>query len=117
MSSIELLHHALPAPWLLAAAAAEAPPWWVQLAPLGIIFAIFYFVAIAPMRKRQQALQRTIDAITKGDKVVTSGGLYGEVAGVDTGTVIVKIADGVKVRVAKSAIAGLQDQDQTQVSS
>jgi len=89
-------------------AQAEAPPIWMQFAPLALIFAIFYFVAIAPMRRRQQQLQKTIDALSKGDRVITNGGLYGEVAAVDGGTLILKIADNTKVRVAKSAIAGLQ---------
>ncbi|HVS16810.1 MAG TPA: preprotein translocase subunit YajC [Thermoanaerobaculia bacterium] len=91
-----------------ALAQSQAPPIWIQFAPLAIIFAIFYFVAIAPMRKRQQELQRTIEALTKGDRVITNGGLYGEVVAVEAGTVILKIADTTKVRVAKSAIAGLQ---------
>lgn len=96
---------------LLAAVAQPGPPIWLQLVPFAAIFAIFYFVAIAPMRKRQQALQRTIEALKKGDRVITNGGLYGEVAGVDRGTVILKIADSVKVRVQKSAIASLQNAD------
>ena len=89
-------------------AQAQAPPIWMQFAPLALIFAIFYFVAIAPMRKRQQQLQRTIDALARGDRVITNGGLYGEVVAVDGATLILKIADNTKVRVAKSAIAGLQ---------
>lgn len=80
----------------------------LQLVPIFVIFAIFYFLLIAPMRKRQKALQKMIDALKKGDRVVTNGGLYGEVAGVEGGVVQLKIADGVKVRVAKSAIAGLE---------
>ena len=96
---------------LLALQQQSAPPIWLQLMPFAVIFAIFYFVAIAPMRRRQQALQSTIEALKKGDRVITNGGLYGEVAGVDTTTVILKIADGVKVRVAKSAIAGPQNPD------
>lgn len=87
----------------------SAPPFWVGLMPFAVIFAIFYFVAIAPMRRRQQELQRTIGALKKGDRVVTNGGLYGEVAGTDTASLILKIADGVKVRVARSAISGMQD--------
>ena len=87
----------------------SSPPFWLSLAPIAAIFAIFYFVAIAPMRRRQQELQRTIEALGKGDKVVTTGGLHGEVAAVDGATLILKIAEGVKVRVTKSAVASLQD--------
>lgn len=78
------------------------------LAPMFIIFAIFYFLLVMPMRKRQKALQQTIETLKKGDKVLTNGGLYGEVAGVEPTFLILKIADNVKVRVAKSAIAGLE---------
>jgi preprotein translocase subunit YajC len=93
---------------VVAQTSSGGPSILLQFAPLAIIFAIFYFVAIAPMRKRQQELQKTIEGLTKGDRVITNGGLYGEVAAVDGGTLILKIAENTKVRVAKSAIAGLQ---------
>ena len=88
-------------------ASGDASVWSSLLLPV-VIMAIFYFVAFAPMRKRQKALQQLIDNVTKGDRVVTTGGLYGEVAGTDAHTVILKIADNVRVKVAKSAIAGLE---------
>ena len=84
----------------------------VQLAPLMIIFAIFYFLLIAPARKRQKALQAMIEGLKKGDKVVTNGGLYGEVAAVRDREVHLKIADNVRVRVARSSIAGLEGSEQ-----
>jgi preprotein translocase subunit YajC len=93
------------------AQAAAPPPVWMQFLPLVLIVAIFYFVAILPMRRRQQQLQRTIDALQKGDRVITTGGIYGEVAAVDPTAIQLKIADNVKIRVAKSAIAGLQSED------
>lgn len=89
-------------------AQAEGAPGWLQFAPYLLIFVIFYFLLIAPARKRQKALQQTIDALKKGDRIVTNGGLYGEVASVDAAVVVLKIADGVKVKVAKSAISGLE---------
>ena len=79
-----------------------------QFLPFVFVFAIFYFLLIAPMRKRQKALQTMIAALKKGDKVITNGGLYGEVAAVQDDQVILKLADNVKVRVAKSAISGLE---------
>jgi len=63
---------------------------------------------IVPSRKRQKALQQLLENLKKGDRVVTSGGLYGEVAAVTDGMVVLKVADNVKVRVAKSAITGLE---------
>jgi preprotein translocase subunit YajC len=80
----------------------------LALAPMFIIFGIFYVLLVMPMRKRQKALQQTIEGLKKGDKVLTTGGLYGEVVSVEPTSLIVKIADNVKVRVAKSAIAGLE---------
>lgn len=80
----------------------------LQFAPMFLIFALFYVLMIVPSRKRQKALQQLLENLKKGDRVVTSGGLYGEVAAVTDGMVVLKVADNVKVRVAKSAITGLE---------
>ena len=80
----------------------------LQFAPMFLIFALFYVLMIVPSRKRQKALQQLLENLKKGDRVVTSGGLYGEVAAVIDGMVVLKVADNVKVRVAKSAITGLE---------
>jgi len=84
------------------------PSLWVSLAPMLIIFAIFYFLLIYPVRKRQKALQEVVENLKRGDKVLTNGGIYGEVAAVDPGFIILKISDNTKIKVAKSAIAGLE---------
>ena len=76
--------------------------------PLILIFGIFYFLVIMPSRKKQKELAATIEAMTKGDRVLTTGGIYGEVVAVDKATVILKISDNVRIKVAKSAIGGLQ---------
>jgi len=70
---------------------------------------VFYFLFVAPMRKRQKELQQLVDKLQRGDKVVTNGGIHGEVAGIEGGVVLVKIADQVKVKVDKSAIARVED--------
>jgi preprotein translocase subunit YajC len=80
----------------------------LQFAPMFLIFALFYVLMIVPSRKRQKALQQVLENLKKGDRVVTNGGLYGEVAAVTGATVVLKVADNVKVRVAKSAITGLE---------
>ena len=72
------------------------------------IMAIFYFIVFAPMRKQRKALQEMIDNLKKGDKVVTSGGIYGEVVSVDSNTVVLKVSDNLRLRFSKSAIAGRQ---------
>jgi preprotein translocase subunit YajC len=79
-----------------------------QLAPFALIFVIFWVLLIAPARKRQKAHQAMLEALKRGDKVVTNGGLHGEVAAIDDAVVVLKIADNVKVRVSRSAVSGLQ---------
>ncbi len=80
----------------------------LQFAPMFLIFALFYVLMIVPSRKRQKALQQLLENLKKGDRVVTNGGLYGEVVAVTGATVVLKVADNVRVRVAKSAITGLE---------
>lgn len=80
---------------------------WMNLVPMIAIFAIFYFLLIAPMRRRQKKLQQLVEGLKRGDRVVTTGGIYGEVAAVEPGIIHLKIADNTKIRVAKSAIGGL----------
>ena len=86
---------------------------WLMFVPYLFIAVIFYFLLIAPMRKRQKALSQMVDSLKKGDRIVTSGGIYGEIAGVDAETVILKVADNVRIKLAKSAIAGLEKEGET----
>ncbi len=72
--------------------------------PLAIV-AIFYLLVWVPAKKKQKDFQTLIESLKKGDRVITTGGLYGEVVSVDGPTVILKIADTVKVKVAKAAIS------------
>ncbi len=89
------------------------PSFLVQFAPILIIGIIFYLLIFMPMRKRQKKLDAMIAALKNGDKVITSSGIYGVVSGVKDKTLILKIADQVKIEVAKSAIAGLQSPEET----
>jgi preprotein translocase subunit YajC len=100
---------------LAQAGGAQASPL-VQLVPILLIFAIFYFLLLAPMRKRQKQHQALLGALKRGDRVVTNGGLLGEIAAVEEKVVHLKLADNVRVRVAKSAIAGLEGDPQAEES-
>jgi preprotein translocase subunit YajC len=84
---------------------------WLQLVPLVVIFGIFYFLLLRPARTRQKLVQKMLDALKNGDKVITSGGLLGTVVGIDKGIVQLRIADKVKVDVTRSSIVGMQDQE------
>ena len=88
----------------------QASPW-LQFIPLVAIFGIFYFLILRPTRTRQKLVQKMLDALKNGDKVVTSGGLLGTVVGIDKGIVQLRIADKVKIDVTRSSIVGLQDQE------
>ncbi len=70
----------------------------------GAIFFIFYFMIIRPQQKRAKEREKMLNAIEKGDKVVTSGGIYGTIAGIEDKTVLLQIADNVKIKLDKSAI-------------
>jgi preprotein translocase subunit YajC len=71
----------------------------------GAIIAIFYFMIIRPQQKRQKEREKLLSAIKKGDKIVTSGGIHGEIVGIDEKTVLVEIADKVKVKLERGSIA------------
>lgn len=79
-------------------------------APFILIIALFYFLVIAPQRKRQKQHAEMLANLKNGDKVVTQGGLFGTVAGVSDTVVQVRIADGVKIEVARTAISGLRNE-------
>ena len=81
---------------------------WMGLLPLVIIFAIFYFLMISPMRRRQKRLQMLISNLKKGDKIITTGGIYGTVVGVGEDRLQVRISERVNVDIAKNAVSGLQ---------
>ena len=78
------------------------------LIPLGLMFAIMYFMVIMPQQRQRKKTQAMLAAIKNGDKVVTSSGIYGTVSGIDGDTVILKIADQVKIRILRSAIAQVE---------
>lgn len=84
----------------------------VQFLPILVVFGIFYFLLIAPMRRRQKALAQLVANLKKGDKVLTTGGLYGEVSALEDRVVHLRVADNVRVRVARSAIAGLEGSEE-----
>ena len=86
-------------------------PFWVQLMPFALILGIFYFVILAPMRKRQKKVVEFQQALKVGDRVVTTAGIYGTIAKIGDASVHLKIADKLNIEVTKSSVAGYQGQD------
>ena len=80
----------------------------MAFAPLLIIMVIFYVLLILPAQRRQKKTQEMINALKNGDKVVTSGGLFGTIVGLEGDSIQLRIADQVKVKVLRSAVTGLQ---------
>jgi preprotein translocase subunit YajC len=70
-----------------------------------LIIGIFYFLILRPQQKRQKDRQKLLDAVKKGDKVVTAGGMHGTVAGLDEKTVLLQVSDNVKMKFERSAIS------------
>jgi preprotein translocase subunit YajC len=75
--------------------------------PLIFIFIIMYFVMIRPQKKRQEQQQKLISSLKTGDRVVTNAGIHGLISNVKENTVLVKVADNVKIEMDKSAITNV----------
>lgn len=73
--------------------------------PLLLIFIIFYFILIRPQQKKQRTHREMLDALKTGDQIVTVGGMYGTIVDIGETKVKIKIAENVKVEVARSSIA------------
>lgn len=80
---------------------------FVNFAPIIGIGLVFYFLVIAPANKQRKQTQAMLSSLKKGDRVITTGGIYGTVQGVEPDAVYLKIAENVKVKVTRSAISGL----------
>jgi preprotein translocase subunit YajC len=95
--------------------AMAAPPnqanAWVQLIPFALVLAIFYFIILLPMKRRQKKVQEFLSALKVGDRVVTSGGIYGSITKLNEQSVQLQIAQNVKVDISRNAIVGYQGQD------
>jgi len=88
-------------------APAEGQSAWAGLIPLAMMLGVFYFLLIAPMRRRQRQQREMIGALKTGDRVVTSGGIYGTIVGIKEDRLTLRIADQVKIEVAKASVSGL----------
>lgn len=79
-----------------------------SLIPLILIFVIFYFLLIRPQQKRAKEHKTMIENLKKGDKIITSGGIYGVIESVGTNTITIKVAENTKVKIGKAYVAVLR---------
>ena len=84
---------------------------WFQLVPFALVVAIFYFIVLLPMRRRQKKVQAFLDNLKVGDRIVTTSGIYGSITKLSDRSVQVQIADKVRIEVARSAVGGYQGQE------
>ena len=98
----------LPWPVPLLAQSQGASSFLPLLLPWVLVMGIFYVLLIMPQQKRQKKVQEMLSGLKAGDKVITSGGIYGTVVGLEDTAVQLRIADQVKIKVSRAAIAGMQ---------
>jgi preprotein translocase subunit YajC len=82
----------------------------VQLIPFALVLAIFYFIILLPMKKRQKKVQEFLQGLKVGDRVITSGGIYGTITKISEGSLQLQVAQNVRLEVARTAIVGYQGQ-------
>ena len=94
----------------MAAPPDQAVSPWIQLIPFALVLGIFYFVILLPMKRRQKKVQEFLDALKVGDRVVTTGGIFGSIAKISDQSIQLQIAPNVRVDVSRAAIVGYQGQ-------
>jgi preprotein translocase subunit YajC len=87
---------------------AQTPGIGQTILPLVFILGIFYLIVFMPARRRQKKLQDMIDNLKAGDKVVTSGGIYGTIVGFKDDRIQLRVAENVKIEISRNAVTALQ---------
>lgn len=94
--------------------AMAAPPdggaGWLQFVPFVLVIGIFYFIILMPMQRKQKKVQEFQQSLKVGDRVITTGGIYGQITKVTNDAVQLQIADKVRIDIARAAIGGYQGQ-------
>src|SRR5262245_38777499 len=93
------------------AASPEGGNPWLQLVPFALVLGIFYFVILLPMKRKQQKVQEFLGGLKVGDRVITTGGIHGQITRLGEQSVQLQIADKVRVEVSRAAIGGYQGKE------
>jgi len=92
---------------------AEAPEGggfdWSIILFLILIFGMFYLILIRPQRRKQKEHQRLVEELKRGDRVITAGGIYGQIESVSDDSVVIKIESGVTMKVARNSVTLKQE--------
>ena len=84
---------------------------WLQLVPFAVVLGIFYFIILLPMKRKQQKIDAFLTGLKVGDRVITTGGIYGQVTRLGDKSVQLQVADKIRIEVARAAIGGYQGQE------
>jgi preprotein translocase subunit YajC len=91
-------------------ASGQATSGLLQLVPFALVLAIFYFIILLPMKKRQKKVREFLESLKVGDRVITSGGIHGLITKINDDTLQLQVAQNVRLEVSRSAIVGYQGQ-------
>ncbi len=86
----------------------DTAPGLLSLLPFLLIFVVFYFLLIVPQQRRQKKQREMLDALKKGDKIITSSGIWGSITNLDKDTATIQIADNTKIRMQRDHIASIR---------
>jgi preprotein translocase subunit YajC len=84
---------------------------WPQAITFLLVLSIFYFIVLMPMKRRQKKVEQFLSGLKVGDRVITTGGIYGSITKLNDRSVQLQIADKVRIEVARNAIGGYQGQE------
>jgi preprotein translocase subunit YajC len=96
---------------VLAMGAPGQQPAWVQFVPFVMVLAILYFMILLPMKKQRRKVQEFQGGLKVGDKIVTTGGIYGVITRVNDNSVQLQVADKVRIEIARASVGGYQGQE------
>ena len=77
-----------------------------------VFFGVMYFFMVRPQRRRQQEHNELIEGLKRGDRVITAGGIYGEIESLDDESIVIKVESGASIRVARGSVAGKRERRQ-----
>ena len=99
----------MPTVFALAATPEGGSPW-LQFIPFALVLAIFYFIILMPMQRKQKKVQEFQQSLKVGDRVITTGGIHGQITRIGDEAIQLQIADKVRIDIARAAIGGYQGQ-------
>lgn len=81
---------------------------WLQFVPFALVLAIFYFIILLPMKRKQQKIQDFLGNLKVGDRVITTGGIYGQITKLGDQSVQLQVAEKLRIEVARASVGGYQ---------